>query len=68
MKTAAFCLRSNSSSADTRSSIEGVDMNLSAGKIQLNLALGNAGPDVVIVVFVVVLVAVDDACKICVDI
>ena len=45
MKTAAFCLSVNSSSAGILSRLDGVEVNLSDGKIQLKRALGSAAPD-----------------------
>ena len=45
MKTAAFCLSVNSSSAGILSRLDGVEVNLSDGNIQLKRALGSAAPD-----------------------
>ena len=50
MNTAAFCRKASSSSGGIPSRFEGVEMNFSAGKIQLNLAFGNAGADELAVV------------------
>ena len=60
MKTAACCRIANSSSTDIPSRFVGVEENLSAENIQLNLAFGNAGADVFDVV--VGVVVDDDAC------
>lgn len=50
MKTAACWRKDNSSSAGILSRMDGVDVNFSAGKIQLKRAFGNVEPGVPIVV------------------
>ena len=45
MNTAAFCLSVSSSSAGILSRLDGVEVNLSDGNIQLKRALGSAAPD-----------------------